>query len=128
MKKFIKDWWPLLLIAGWLLWKRHEKRKRVLSGQNPSNGQIPPTPSQQQVIKDYIGQLVYNGYTRSDKTCPICGGVLYERKYVVDPYKPLAGGGKRAVLSQIATPDVVTETACTNPSCENFDRRFLLYY
>ncbi len=25
MKKFIKDWWPLLLIAGWWLWKRNKK-------------------------------------------------------------------------------------------------------
>ena len=25
MKKFIKDWWPLLLIAGWWLWKRRIK-------------------------------------------------------------------------------------------------------
>ena len=25
MKKFIKDWWPLLLIAGWWLWRRFWK-------------------------------------------------------------------------------------------------------
>ena len=27
MKKYIKDWWPLLLIAGWLLWKRLGKKQ-----------------------------------------------------------------------------------------------------
>lgn len=25
MKKLIKDWWPLLLIAGWWLWKKRTK-------------------------------------------------------------------------------------------------------
>lgn len=27
MKKFIKDWWPLLLIAGLWLWKKHGKKQ-----------------------------------------------------------------------------------------------------
>ncbi len=27
MKKFIKDWWPILLIAGWWLWKKHRKKQ-----------------------------------------------------------------------------------------------------
>lgn len=27
MKKLIKDWWPLLLIAGWWLWKKHGKKQ-----------------------------------------------------------------------------------------------------
>jgi len=30
MKKFIKDWWPLLLIAGWWLWKKHKKGNKIL--------------------------------------------------------------------------------------------------
>lgn len=129
MKKFIKDWWPLLLIAGWLLWKRHEKRKRMLFGQNPSNGQIPSTPSQQQVNKDYIRQLEKSGYTRSNKACPICGGVLYERKSVVNPYRPLTAGAKRAAdWTKIEMPYSVTEMACTNPNCEKFDPRFALLY
>ena len=32
MKKFIKDWWPLLLIAGWWLWKRNSQKKNAAQG------------------------------------------------------------------------------------------------
>lgn len=27
MKKLIKDWWPLLLIAGWWLWKKTRRKQ-----------------------------------------------------------------------------------------------------
>lgn len=35
MKKFIKDWWPLLLIAGWWLWKKHEAKANPVNGLTP---------------------------------------------------------------------------------------------
>ena len=126
MKKFIKDWWPLLLIAGWWLLNRKQRSGKYYAG---SNNPIPPEPSQQRVIKDYIRQLEKHGYTRSDEACPICGSVLYERKYVVDPGVPIYTCAKSAAdWQQIERPYSVTETACTNPSCEKFDHRFVLYY
>lgn len=32
MKKLIKDWWPLLLLAGWWLWKRCQNKKKTQGG------------------------------------------------------------------------------------------------
>jgi hypothetical protein len=118
MKKFIEDWWPLLLIAGWLLWKRHEKRKWMQYGQNPSNGQIPPRPSQQRVIEDYIRQLEKAGYTRTGD-CSICGSALYTKGAYI-PYDP------NSIASQQTNFNLLQ--ACTNPSCERFDERFVLDY
>lgn len=39
MKKLIKDWWPLLLIAGWWVWKKTRRKPGLLYGNN-KNGQI----------------------------------------------------------------------------------------
>ena len=36
MKKLIKDWWPLLLVAGWWLWMKHEKN--LSAGQSGITG------------------------------------------------------------------------------------------
>ena len=33
MKKFIKDWWPLLLIAVWWLWKKTKRKPATPKGE-----------------------------------------------------------------------------------------------
>lgn len=58
MKKLIKDWWPLLLIAGWWLWKKTRRK--------------PDTAS----IAD---ELVNRGFTKIDAKCPVCGSDMYQR-------------------------------------------------
>lgn len=112
MKNFIKDWWPLLLIAGWWLWNRKQRSGKYAGSNNP----IPPRPSQQKVIEDYIRQLEKAGYTHSDISCPLCGSALYT-KVAETPYDP-----ESMMLSAYLL------RACTNPSCENFDHRFVLDY
>lgn len=113
MKKFIKDWWPLLLIAGWWLWNRKQRSGKYYAG---SNNPIPTMPSQQRLIKDYIRQLEKAGYTHSDISCPLCGSALYT-KVAETPYDP-----ESMMLSGYLL------RACTNPSCENFDHSFVLDY
>lgn len=39
MEKFIKNWWPLLLIAGWWLWKKN-KTKNVHYNANSEEGDL----------------------------------------------------------------------------------------
>ena len=43
MKKLIKDWWPLLLIAGWWLWKKAGKANAAQ--QEPAE-EVPQSPAQ----------------------------------------------------------------------------------
>ena len=48
MKKFIKDWWPLLLIAGWWLWKKTSRKKGLLyKGSRDPNLDYTPNSSNQ---------------------------------------------------------------------------------
>lgn len=56
MKEFIKNWWPLLLIAGWWLWRIKKNRK-------PVTVDVPV-----QTVTLHDGST----YTVPD-TCPKCG-------------------------------------------------------
>lgn len=44
-KKFIKDWWPLLLIAGWWLWKKRKEKRVTNTDETP------------QEMKKFIGHI-----------------------------------------------------------------------
>ena len=49
MKKLIKDWWPLLLIAGWWLWKK-TKRNPIVKQKTEA--------TQSDDIQRYVGKWV----------------------------------------------------------------------
>ena len=53
MKKFIKDWWPLLLIAGWWLWKRNSQKKNAAQGRQ----EIRTREEAIQYLKDNFGGI-----------------------------------------------------------------------
>lgn len=54
MKKFIKDWWPVLLILVLFVLKASIKPKGKL-------------------------ELIIAGYKPTDNKCPVCGGPMYHR-------------------------------------------------
>lgn len=80
MKKFIKDWWPLLLIAGWWLWKRCAKKKRSPEGDQPTN--------QPQTVKLHDGTV----YIVPD-ACPRCGSPVDH-----------TGGGNKSLIAKCTNP------------------------
>ena len=77
MKNFLKDWWPLLLIAAFVLWKRCAKRQ----GHAPSGG-LPQT------VKLSDGTI----YTVPD-ACPRCGSPVDH-----------TGGGNKSLIAICTNP------------------------
>lgn len=83
MKKFIKNWWPVLLIAGWWLWKRSKR-----SSQSQSSSTQPIDINQFQghqvlfTISDDLTSVAPNGkkgFRRqgvSEYEAPIGGSVM----------------------------------------------------
>ncbi len=91
MKKFIKDWWPLLLIAGWWLWKKKVK-KTVFVPKNASD-------------KTIAQRLEDDGWFKGDSPCPECGSDIYVKGNANNnPYNPYCAS-------------FVLLTCCTNPKC-----------
>lgn len=88
MKKFIKDWWPLLLFAGWWLWKR--------KGEKSKSGNTTVSIAE---------ELMKKGFTKIDQTCPVCGSEMYKR-YSYSP-TDLTKGTLSANLT----------VTCSNPKC-----------
>ena len=54
MKKFLKEWWPLLLIAVYLIWTKI----RVSS-------------------KSIAPRLIARGFEKAPNPCPLCGSTMY---------------------------------------------------
>ena len=96
MEKFIKNWWPLLLIAGWWLWKRSQKTKQ--QNNTPTGAHFATTEE----------LLEKNGFFKIGQKCPICGSEMYAK--ICSNPSDIALGTESAYLVR----------CCSNPSCENY--------
>lgn len=64
MKKFIKDWWPLLVIVAVVVLKKKFLPNKSLH-----------------VSQNLEQRLINAGFTTGDIPCPECGGKLYVKGY-----------------------------------------------
>lgn len=118
MKKFIKDWWPLLVILAVVAWKKHHTRN-----QNKYYSQGGPImPPEEKVTSDYIRALEKAGYVKAGK-CQSCGNGDIYRKIVREPYNT----GNPEIANTYPVGDRIVY-ACTNQNCKYFSPRFMSYY
>lgn len=80
MKKLIKDWWPLLLIAAFVLWKRCAKKQQAHEVGQPMK--------KPQLVKLHDGTT----YIVPD-VCPRCGSPVDH-----------TGGGNKSLLAKCTNP------------------------
>ena len=122
MKKFIKDWWPLLLIAGWLIWKKRKTvntaeqtptRRGYGSETDPSNGNVTEWWYDEDGLYHMHFHLhIANGvdFERKEgdpceKNCYACGSPqTYQKGHPASPHE----GGAPYILREV----------CSNPNCK----------
>ena len=105
MKKFIKDWWPLLLVAAWWLWKKTKKSNQSVVGSVTD-------PSLSVAEK----RLSNAGFHKLGTKCPVCGSEMYGR-VTANPDDSVLGTASANLIQ-----------TCSNPQCEMFHAEYLPLY
>jgi hypothetical protein len=128
MKKLIKDWWPLLLLAGWWLWKRCQNKKKTHGGKAAQtvtlhDGTVYVVPdvcprcgspvdhtgggNKSLVAKCTNKECPYKVYYPKEGheagTCELCGSMQHYR----------------VVRSSVDGCSIINKAVCDNPKCRS---------
>lgn len=128
MKQFLKDWWPLLLVAAWLLWRIHRgkqvaKKESYLDKQTVTlhDGTVYVVPDVCPRCGSPVDHMPGNKSLTAKCTNPECTySVCYPKEGSEAGQCDVCGSLRhyRTVRSTADGCSIINRAACDNPDCK----------